>query len=50
MLLALAQAREAAASGEVPIGAVVVKDGKVVETVVGAVRKQRLEEVIEAHL
>ena len=26
------------------------KDGKVVETVVGAVRKQRLEEVIEAHL
>ena len=26
------------------------KHGKVVETVVGAVRKQRLEEVIEAHL
>ena len=26
------------------------KGGKVVETVVGAVRKQRLEEVIEAHL
>jgi thioredoxin 1 len=26
------------------------KEGKVVETVVGAVRKQRLEEVIEAHL
>ena len=26
------------------------KQGKVVETVVGAVRKQRLEEVIEAHL
>jgi thioredoxin 1 len=26
------------------------KNGKVVETVVGAVRKQRLEEVIEAHL
>lgn len=26
------------------------KDGEVVETVVGAVRKQRLEEVIEAHL
>ena len=26
------------------------KDGKVVETVVGAVRKQRLEEVIEAHI
>lgn len=26
------------------------KDGAVVETVVGAVRKQRLEEAIEAHL
>jgi thioredoxin 1 len=26
------------------------KEGKVVETVVGAVRKQRLAEVIEAHL
>jgi thioredoxin 1 len=26
------------------------KDGKVVETVVGAVRKQRLEEVIEAQI
>ena len=26
------------------------KDGQVVETVVGAVRKQRLAEVIEAHL
>ncbi len=26
------------------------KDGEVVETVVGAVRKQRLEEVIESHL
>ena len=26
------------------------KEGKVVETVVGAVRKQRLEEVIEAHI
>ena len=26
------------------------KGGKVVETVVGAVRKQRIEEVIEAHL
>ncbi len=26
------------------------KDGKVVETVVGAVRKQRLTEVVEAHL
>ena len=26
------------------------KGGQVVETVVGAVRKQRLEEVIEAHL
>ena len=26
------------------------KNGKVVETVVGAVRKQRLEEAIEAHL
>ena len=26
------------------------KDGKVVETIVGAVRKQRLEEVIEAHI
>ncbi|MBW3661112.1 MAG: thioredoxin [Gemmatimonadetes bacterium] len=26
------------------------KDGQVVDTVVGAVRKQRLEEVIEAHL
>ncbi|MDX1661778.1 MAG: thioredoxin [Gemmatimonadota bacterium] len=26
------------------------KDGEVVDTVVGAVRKQRLEEVIEAHL
>lgn len=30
MQLALAQAREAAESGEVPIGAVVVKDGKVI--------------------
>lgn len=30
MQLALAQAREAADSGEVPIGAVVVKDGKVI--------------------
>lgn len=30
MALALAQAREAADSGEVPIGAVVVKDGEVV--------------------
>ena len=30
MQLALAQAREAAASGEVPIGAVVMKDGKVI--------------------
>ena len=26
------------------------KGGKVVETIVGAVRKQRLEEVIEAHI
>ncbi|MGH7559140.1 MAG: thioredoxin [Gemmatimonadota bacterium] len=26
------------------------KDGEVVDTVVGAVRKQRLEEVIEAHI
>ena len=26
------------------------KDGEVVETVIGAVRKQRLTEVIEAHL
>lgn len=30
MQFALAQAREAAAAGEVPIGAVVVKDGKVI--------------------
>lgn len=30
MALALAQAREAADSGEVPIGAVVVKDGRIV--------------------
>ncbi len=32
MQLALAQAREAADSGEVPIGAVVVKDGQVIAT------------------
>ncbi|MFM6991050.1 MAG: tRNA adenosine(34) deaminase TadA, partial [Rhodoferax sp.] len=32
MHLALAQAREAAASGEVPVGAVVVKDGQVIAT------------------
>ncbi len=32
MALALAQAREAAESGEVPIGAVVVKNGKVIAT------------------
>ncbi|MCJ2182842.1 nucleoside deaminase [Novosphingobium sp. 1949] len=32
MALALAQAREAADSGEVPIGAVVVKDGVVIAT------------------
>ncbi|MBH0111405.1 nucleoside deaminase [Novosphingobium sp. YJ-S2-02] len=32
MALALAQAREAADSGEVPIGAVVVKDGNVIAT------------------
>ena len=32
MALALAQAREAADSGEVPIGAVVVKDGTVIAT------------------
>lgn len=32
MQMALAQAREAADSGEVPIGAVVVKDGKVIAT------------------
>ncbi len=32
MALALAQAREAAAAGEVPVGAVVVKDGQVIAT------------------
>lgn len=32
MALALAQAREAAESGEVPIGAVIVKDGQVIAT------------------
>lgn len=32
MRLALAQAREAAAAGEVPVGAVVVKDGQVIAT------------------
>jgi len=32
MGLALAQAREAAAAGEVPVGAVVVKDGQVIAT------------------
>ena len=32
MQLALAQAREAAASGEVPVGAVVVRDGEVIAT------------------
>ena len=30
--LALVQAREAAAAGEVPVGAVVVKDGHVIAT------------------
>ena len=32
MGLALAQARQAAAAGEVPVGAVVVKDGQVIAT------------------
>ena len=32
MRLALTQAREAAAAGEVPVGAVVVKDGQVIAT------------------
>lgn len=32
MGLALAQARAAAAAGEVPVGAVIVKDGQVIAT------------------
>ena len=41
MQLALAQAREAAEAGEVPIGAVIVKDGKVIATGRNAPRARR---------